>query len=278
MKEFITMLNADIKPFAELHCTSFVSIGVFSPLAHSIAKSHNAIILHPFFTPNGYTYEVGTEHAVCALLLWGVCENLGKKTDELEGFLENLDIGYLSSESNISEEEALEIGEFLCAGKCALLLGRDLYWHSKSLLIARLLGIIARLSGAQIYLQDLSTRADSLQSVMTLTNDMASEFENLPQSDGAFIYQALASDLGALKNFPNDAELLMPHNFIPIFKLKNIPHTPSSYTVTVQNGTIQTLQAKIFDELKGTIAILRSQEVLSYPFCKITSLQGGANV
>ncbi|MGX3097398.1 hypothetical protein [Helicobacter sp. 23-1046] len=278
MKKFATILNANIKPFADIKPDiSFVSVGVFPALAHSMTHSSDNIILHPFFTPNGYNYEIGTEHAVCALLLWGVCENLAKKNDEVQEFLESLDIGYLASESNMSEEEALNIGRFLCDKKCALLLGRDLALHQKSSLIAQLIRTIALLTHTQLYLQDLDVGLDSTQGLIALTSAIASEFEDLPQSDGAFVYQVLPSDLQKV-SLPKDAKLLMPNNFGMIFKLQDISSAPTPYTLRLESADTLEIQARLLSELKGTIAILCSHEISRYPFYKITSLQGGVNV
>lgn len=276
MKKFATMLNANTKPFVDIKPDiSFVSVGVFPALAHSMTHCSEGIILHPFFTPNGYNYEIGTEHAVCALLLWGVCENLAKKNngvqEEVLEFLESLDIGYLASESNISEEEALSIGRFLCDKKCALLLGRDLALHQKSSLIAQLISTIAQLTHTQLYLQDLDVGLDSTQGLIALTSAIASEFEDLPQSDGAFVYQVPPSDLQEV-SLPKDAKLLMPNNFAMIFKLQDISSAPNPYILRLENTDILEIQARLLNELKGTIAVLCSHKISSYPFYKITSL------
>lgn len=284
--EFRAAFQADLKPFADINTdTPFVSIGVFPPLLADYRESHHNIILHPFFAPNGYSYEIGTEHAVCALLLWGICENLHNTHSiplEIHDFLESLDIGYLASESNISEEEALDIGRFICQSKPALLLGRDLILHKKHSLIIQLLGFVAGLIGAtsKFYLQDFDVNLNAVQSVCksAQTKCVAQEFEDLPQSDGAFIYQVFLSDVQNIQHLPEGAKLFMPNSFATIFKLQNASSTPLPYTLSLENGDTLEIKASMLNVLKGTTAILCSQEISSYPFSKITSLQGVPNV
>ncbi|REB25896.1 hypothetical protein DV964_14155, partial [Staphylococcus pseudintermedius] len=52
------------------------------------------------------SYEIHTEAAILALILRGILE----KTSQLKGHvLEKIDVGYLSSEANMSEEELQEL-------------------------------------------------------------------------------------------------------------------------------------------------------------------------
>lgn len=93
------------------------------------------------------SYEIHTEAAILALILRGILE----KTSQLKGhILEKIDVGYLSSEANMSEEELQElIALIIKAKKRALVLNREITKHADSAFLYTLL------SGLQNYLEIL---------------------------------------------------------------------------------------------------------------------------
>ncbi|NLU34613.1 MAG: 4Fe-4S binding protein, partial [Wolinella succinogenes] len=111
------------------------------PLEESRIKAHGM-----------WRYEVGAEEGVVALLLASILE--GCAVDgSVEGFLEELDWGYVSSESNLSEEELSLLRTSLTqASSPILVIGADLYAHPRATNIARMLGILQKHSAIKILL------------------------------------------------------------------------------------------------------------------------------
>jgi len=93
---------------------------------------------------NKYTqyvkYEVGSEEAVLAMLANTLITELPK---ELKSYFEDLDIGNLSGESNVSEEEMDLISKKLIRRKNkTLIIGNDIYGHKNAKNIAKLVALI----------------------------------------------------------------------------------------------------------------------------------------
>jgi len=94
-------------------------------------------------------YEVGTEEGVMAMLADALISKEDKESFDKEWF-EELDIGYLSAETNVGEEEIEDILNRLKrkyrqrAKKSTLILGEDLYTHPRDENIAKLAGLIDR--------------------------------------------------------------------------------------------------------------------------------------
>jgi len=95
-------------------------------------------------------YEVGSEEGVAALL----ADTLLKKEDLPESvrlFLEALDIGYLSAETNIGEEELEQVEKSLRKKEgFSLVVGADLYAHPRAEQIARLVALLERYAGFNV--------------------------------------------------------------------------------------------------------------------------------
>lgn len=90
------------------------------------------------------TYEVGSEEGIVALL----CSYLSQKekiNDKEKAFLKSLDIGYLSSECNVAEEELEKIQKaVLKAKEVVIIAGLDLVYHQRSKNIQKILGILQK--------------------------------------------------------------------------------------------------------------------------------------
>ncbi|MBT8349490.1 MAG: hypothetical protein HKP62_08630 [Sulfurovum sp.] len=95
-------------------------------------------------------YEVGSEEGVAALLAHTLLQKI-EVTKEVEDILEELDIGYLSAESNVGEEE-LESMHSLINGKntTSLIIGSDVYTHPKSGQIAKLIALLEEYAGIHV--------------------------------------------------------------------------------------------------------------------------------
>ncbi len=95
-------------------------------------------------------YEVGTEEGVMALLADVLLE--GKElTKKARAFLDGLDEGYLSAESNVGEEELAALRRSLTRSKDnVLVLGSDLFAHPRAENIAKIAALIARFGGFKV--------------------------------------------------------------------------------------------------------------------------------
>ncbi len=91
-------------------------------------------------------YEVGSEEGVLALLASTIIDQTNAPKEIVE-YLKGLDIGYLSAESNVSEEELDRIKLTLWKRKnFTIIVGEDLYNHPQAENIAKLLAIIEQYS------------------------------------------------------------------------------------------------------------------------------------
>ena len=89
-------------------------------------------------------YEVGTEEGVMALLAYELLK--GADVDEASrAYLDGLDLGYLSAESNVGDDELLAMTKsFARAENKVLILGSDLFAHERAQNIAKLAALIEK--------------------------------------------------------------------------------------------------------------------------------------
>ena len=127
-------------------------------------------------------YEVGTEEGVVALLLY---EFADKSADlRLKDFIKSLDYGYLSAESNVSEEELSEIkNQIKLRKKPLLLIGDDISHHAQKSNILNMLCALKTHSNLEVIC------AESLPSEFILK-----PIANLPEHNGCVIFVAQDSN------------------------------------------------------------------------------------
>ncbi len=95
-------------------------------------------------------YEVGTEEGVMALLAKALLEGR-ELTKKAQHFLDGLDDGYLSAESNVGEEELEALRRSLVRStRNTLVLGSDLMAHPRAENIAKIAALIARYSDFKV--------------------------------------------------------------------------------------------------------------------------------
>jgi len=107
----------------------------------------NFVYMHPIddiALQNKYNqfvkYEAGSEEGVVALLASYLISNI---PDDQKAYFDDLDIGYLSGETSVGEEEFEAITKKLIRRKNkTLVVGADLYGHPQALNIAKLVGMI----------------------------------------------------------------------------------------------------------------------------------------
>ncbi len=222
------------------------------------------------------SYEIHTEAAVLALILRGILE----KTSQLKGHvLEKVDVGYLSSEANMSEEELQDlIALIIKAKKRTLVLNREITKHANNTFLYTLL------SGLQNYLEILhipcydssATTAfyDSKdqkwlletalkEGVLPFGSELKDleSLERMGEANGSFVYVSYKS-------------LKTPKlSFSKQFKIANrIQHSKAVFQILNQ-----TLECELEESphLKGLIAILEGAFFDAYPYIPILSHSQG---
>ncbi|MBD3799838.1 MAG: (2Fe-2S)-binding protein [Campylobacterales bacterium] len=164
-------------------------------------------------------YEVGTEEGVMALLAHSLLEGV-ETTKTTAAFLEALDDGYLSAESNVGEEELARIKkQFKRTRAKTLVLGSDLFAHPRAENIAKLAGLLARYGGYRVVVaaRDVNTVGVSL--ICDLDVDGGSN-ENVVgyNAAGAFVIAADdAADLTvAALNQQEGTVVNLDHRVLPL--------------------------------------------------------------
>ncbi|GIU01046.1 hypothetical protein TSL6_15520 [Sulfurovum sp. TSL6] len=123
------------------------------PLVQKVLEEKNPkfVYMHPIEDATLQTsisqfikYEVGSEEGVAALLADALLKDK-ELPEEIEDILEDLDIGYLSAESNVGEEELESMHSLIGHDTTvSLILGSDLYTHPKAGQIAKLIALLER--------------------------------------------------------------------------------------------------------------------------------------
>ena len=144
-------------------------------------------------------YEVGTEEGVMALLAHELLANV-EVDNATKAFLDNLDMGYLSAESNVGDDELLAMKKaFARAQNKVLIIGSDVFAHPRAANIAKLAAIIEKYTEYSLLIVPSQTNTLGVSLICELDND-----ENISNvvgynAQGEFIISSL-----------NDADLAMP--------------------------------------------------------------------
>ncbi|MGN8518001.1 hypothetical protein ACR9M8_04495 [Helicobacter pylori] len=222
------------------------------------------------------SYEINTEAAVLALILRGILE----KTSQLKGHvLEKVDVGYLSSEANMSEEELQDlIALIIKAKKRALVLNREITKHAHSAFLYTLL------SGLQNYLEILHIPCND-SSATTAFYDSKDQKWLLETAlkEGVLPFESELKDLESLERiseangsfvYVSYKSLETPKlSFSKQFKIANkIKHSKAKFQISNQ-----TLECELEESpnLKGLIAILEGAFFDAYPYIPILSHSQG---
>ncbi|MEA1915813.1 MAG: 2Fe-2S iron-sulfur cluster-binding protein [Campylobacterota bacterium] len=120
------------------------------------------IYMHPIDDEqlkNKYTqfvkYEVGSEESVVALMAKYLIQN---GNDELKAYFDEMDLGYLSAETNVGEEELeLMVKKLLRRKNKTLVVGTDLFGHKKANNIGKLVGLIEQFSDFKVVIAPSQT-------------------------------------------------------------------------------------------------------------------------
>ncbi|GAA7966418.1 hypothetical protein COL8_08440 [Helicobacter pylori] len=222
------------------------------------------------------SYEIHTEAAILALILRGILE----QTSQLKGHvLEKIDVGYLSSEANMSEEELQElIALIVKAKKRALVLNREITKHANNAFLYTLL------SGLQNYLEILHIPCDDSSATTAFYDSKDQEWLlETALKEGVLPFESELKDLESLEQiseangsfvYVSYKSLKTPKlSFSKQFKIANkIKHSKAKFQISNQ-----TLECELEESpnLKGLIAILEGAFFDTYPYIPILSHSQG---
>ena len=169
--------------------------------AMTTAARHNGakvVYMHPLedaLLQNTVTqfvkYEVGTEEGVLALLAQTliVDQDLTKRE---QAFLDGLDEGYLSAETNVGDDELSQIQKQLIrTKKQTLVIGADLLAHDRAENIARLVALIEKYSDFEILI--VPSEVNTLGVALVADLDVEEHTDNVVgyNAKGDFVISAL---------------------------------------------------------------------------------------
>ncbi|MGL2897008.1 hypothetical protein ACQKBQ_02715 [Helicobacter pylori] len=222
------------------------------------------------------SYEIHTEAAILALILRGILE----QTSQLKGHaLENVDVGYLSSEANMSEEELQElIALIVKAKKRVLVLNREITKHANNAFLYTLL------SGLQNYLEILHIPCNDSSATTAFYDSKDQEWLlETALKEGVLPFESELKDLESLERiseangsfvYVSYKSLKTPKlSFSKQFKIANkIKHSKAKFQISNQ-----TLECELEESphLKGLIAILEGAVFDTYPYIPILSHSQG---
>ena len=130
---------------------------------HPIEDSNISNIVTQFIK-----YEVGSEEGVTALLANALLQDK-ELPSSLKDFLNDLDIGNISAESNVGEEELATLVQSLQKKEgFTLVVGSDMYNHPRAAQIAKLIGAIQKYSNFDVLLVPPATNALGVSLICTL--------------------------------------------------------------------------------------------------------------
>jgi len=199
-------------------------------------------------------YEAGSEEGVALLMLNAFCSNVDN--DKLKDFINELDVGYLSAESSVSEEELEEAKNIVdAASRATIVVADDIYTHESVENIAAILATISKYTKLNVVA--LKPKFPTEYNVEVVKKDIT-EPEYLPSYDGAVVYNILGEE---------KSPLIGSKQFALAAKIRDGQMV--SFEV---NGIKFNKRFELDNHLKGTIAINPTENLKvlsSYRFQRI---------
>ncbi|TLD80600.1 hypothetical protein LS70_008990 [Helicobacter sp. MIT 11-5569] len=217
------------------------------------SSKNQVFLLHPLhFNPCDFTqfvYEVGSEEAVIALLAYGLS---AFGDEQLKEFAKTVDVGYLASECNFSEEELEEIVQSYTESGLTLLIGGDLATHKKASNIAKILALLTST------LQNL--KIIFLESCAKVTSQECAKIaplEEVDSYDGLVVY--------VQENPKKEGLLEVSKQFCSVSKIQENSDVKVRFLESNQE-VLANMQCNM--EFRGMVGILwASREKLQNGFC-----------
>jgi len=209
------------------------------------------VFLHPVKYKDSITYEPMAEEAVIALIAKHFTYKKVPKI--LKNYFDEMDDGYLFSESNFDEFDLEKLK------KGTIIIGRDVLLHPKIENIKKFLTLLRDFGGFEIkgiklpvWLKPSDPILAEIMEMEKLYEDYLEEIDELPSFDGSVIYEC--NDNFVVRS----NEILCSTQFVIANKIKALK-------VKI-NGEIK--EIKKIPELKGTFGIIFKNED-NYPFLKV---------
>lgn len=218
-------------------------------IIESIAKTNcQFVYMHPIdnidlklYYTQFVKYEVGSEEGIFALLLDTFAKNAN---EEVQTYIDNLDLGYISAETSAGEEEFEEMLENSSNSKNkTLIIGDDILEHDRIENIIRIIALLKKYTDLNI----IVLNDDLEQRVNNCDGSSLEEIADLKSFDGTLVYRLL-------ENESND-DLISSVSFANIAKVSNNDEIYINYKD-------QKVKKKLVidEKLQGTIAIAKILE------------------
>jgi len=217
---------------------------VRNSIIESIAKTNAQFVyMHPIdnidlklYYTQFIKYEAGSEEGILALILDAFVK---ESTSEIEKYIDDLDLGYISAESSAGEEEFEEAYENSKNSKFkTLIIGDDLIEHPRVENIVKLLSIIKKYTDFNLIVLD-NNFEDKINSCVNFDLEEISELKSF---DGTVLYRLIEDE--------STEDLIASKSFSQIAKVSNNDEVYVIYKSSKVKKTI-----KIDEKLNGTIAI-----------------------
>jgi NADH-quinone oxidoreductase subunit G len=220
-------------------------------------------------------YEVGSEEGVSALLANCFVDT---KDEDIKKYLDSLDIGYLSAESNVGEDELESMKRKTIRKKSkTIIVGEDIITHSQNQNIAKLIALLEVYSGFNVVVIPNQTNTLGVSLICDLSEDSdgysigyncSGDYTISSSGDGDFNIPALNQQEGT---FTNIDKKVVPTNVAIEFDgyclndIANRLGIDSEYTIDYTSSlpTQKGYKAIDFDSLENRYTIT-GEEIRGY--------------
>ncbi len=181
-------------------------------------------------------YEVGSEEGIASLLLETFATS---PSSQIQAYLEDLDIGYISAESSAGEEEFEEAKEKSEEKSSkSLVVGRDITTHERAENIVKILSAIKKYTDLEVICLDEKTQ----KAVDSCEDENLEEVEELDSYNGTVVYTIFDEE--------NCQKLVGSQSFARIAKIQNKDEVYLNF-----NGQKVKKEFIINEDLYGTVAL-----------------------
>lgn len=219
---------------------------VRNSIIESIAKTNAQFVyMHPIdnidlklYYTQFIKYEAGSEEGILALILDAFVK---ESTSDIQKYIDDLDLGYISAESSAGEEEFEEAYENSKESQFkTLIIGDDLIEHPRVENIVKLLSIIKKYTDFNLIVLD----NDFEEKIDSCDNFDLEEVEDLKSFDGTVVYRLIEDE--------STEDLIVSASFSRIAKVANKDEVYLNYKTSKVKKSI-----KVDEKLHGTIAIAK---------------------